>query len=719
MLSIILVVTLVMGGFLISNALESRTLAVRYDLMNEMAGSLNSAAAFQAIERGVGNTILASDSPPQKLIKKFNDLGVKGDEQVRLAMERLDKLMEQTGNTDLKNSKTDWEKLHNELVRTRPGIVNKSVDSKDWIKIVSENIKMEFNLRDLSFAPSNPREMLLYYNSTVRAKVATLAEYAGLERALLGAIISGWSPIMPAKLEVLRKYRALVENSSESILFLKNLSSTPPELKKAIQSLETEFFGRYEKLRKEVYSVGAKLMRSRYRSGGKIEEATDARYPVSESEWIDRATKAINSVLEVSKVAGRISTDATMAIQDNSRNSIIKSVGLLTLAITVFGVILFSVKRSITGPLNFTVIRLRDISEGEGDLTQRMPVTSEDEIGELSYWFNQFIEKIQTIFIDISHNSKTLAASAVELTSISNQLASGSEETTTQANTVAGATEQMSQNINTMASAVEEMSTNISTVSSGAEQVSANMESVSAAVGEMTSSIEAINKNARDASAVSTRAMEMSGTASKTMDTLGAAAREIGAVTEVIKRIAEQTNLLALNATIEAASAGEAGKGFAVVAHEIKELANQSAQAAENIASKIDGVQGNTQDAIKVIAEVSGIINTINESISVITNSVEQQSRTAANISSNIDQAAKGATDMASSIAEVAAGANEVSKNTGEAAKGANDVASNILGVSKAASDTNSGAQQVDTSSRELASIAGELETIVSRFKVE
>jgi len=83
-------------------------------------------------------------------------------------MTRLDKLVEQTGNTDLKNSKDDWKKLYGALVGARAGIVNKTIDSKDWVRIASESIKKEFDLRDLSFAPSNPREMLLYYNSTVR-----------------------------------------------------------------------------------------------------------------------------------------------------------------------------------------------------------------------------------------------------------------------------------------------------------------------------------------------------------------------------------------------------------------------------------------------------------------------------------------------------------------------------------------------------------------------
>ena len=112
--------------------------------------------------------------------------------------------------------------------------------------------------------------------------------------------------------------------------------------------------------------------------------------------------------------------------------------------------------------------------------------------------------------------------------------------------------------------------------------------------------------------------MQMSQSATDTMNVLGKAAKDIGEVTALIKRIAEQTNLLALNATIEAASAGDAGKGFAVVANEIKELASQSAQAAEDIARRIEGAQSNTEEAVRVISGISDVIDSINESSAVI-----------------------------------------------------------------------------------------------------
>lgn len=430
-----------------------------------------------------------------------------------------------------------------------------------------------------------------------------------------------------------------------------------------------------------------------------------------------------NSVLaSYTPVAAGDTTWALLAEMDESEafapvNSMQWLMGLIMI-VGVFAIAAVSIiiSRSLSNPIHKIVEIIRDIAHG--DFTRTIDIKSGDEIGVLARSMNEMVANLRNMIQQIGENSRSLSSSSEELSAVSNQLASGSEQTTSQANMVAGATEQMSSNINTMASAVEEMSVNISNVSSGAEQMSKNMESVSSAVEEMTASINEITKNAKDASQVATQAMDMSHSASDTMNALGTAAREIGAVTEVIKRIAEQTNLLALNATIEAASAGEAGKGFAVVANEIKELANQSATAAEDIASKIEGVQGNAKDAVKVIADVSDIISAINESVNVITHSVEQQSLASSNIAANVGEAANGINSIATSIAEVSAGANDVSRNAGEAARGANDVSANIQGVSQAANDSNAGAQQVNTSSGGLARIAGELEAMISKFRV-
>ena len=366
-----------------------------------------------------------------------------------------------------------------------------------------------------------------------------------------------------------------------------------------------------------------------------------------------------------------------------------------------------------------SMISITDVAEtiSKGDL--RVDIKERSEVDTLMKSLKQMAKFLNDDIIQITSHANTLSSASEELSSVSNQLVAGSEEMTSQSSNVASATEQMSTNISTMASAAEEMSVNAQNVSSTAEQMSQNMNTVASAIEEMSASINHVATNAKDAAKIADQARDMSDSATKTMNALGQAAEEIGQVTEVIKRIAEQTNILALNATIEAASAGEAGKGFAVVANEIKELANQSARAAEDIALKIKGSQTNTQNAVKVIKEVSEIINSINQSVSDISRSVQEQTKVSNEISSNVQQANTGVRDIASSISEVAIGANDMSKNAGEAANGANEVSSNIHGVNQAASDANRNAMDVNTASKDLAKIANQLNVLVSKFKVK
>ncbi len=390
---------------------------------------------------------------------------------------------------------------------------------------------------------------------------------------------------------------------------------------------------------------------------------------------------------------------------------------LLGVGILFSGLVGFFITRSITRPINSLVDVIKEIAGG--DFTKTIIVKSKDEIGILSETVNNMISGLRDMISNLKENARTIASASEELSTVSSQMAGSSEEMATQSESVSSASEQMSTNINTMASAAEEMSVNVSTMSSTAEQMSQNMNTVASAIEEMSMSIKDVSNNANDASSVANDAMKMSTEATHTMDTLGDAANEIGKVTEVIKRIAEQTNLLALNATIEAASAGEAGKGFAVVANEIKELANQSAQAAEDIATKIEGVQGNTGNAVTVIKDVSNIIEDINKSVGVITNAVTEQTRAANDISLNVAEANTGAQTTASSVGEINKGINDMSRNAGEAAKASGDVAANIQGVSQAANESNSSAQQIKMASGELATIAGTLQDVVAQFKVE
>ena len=388
--------------------------------------------------------------------------------------------------------------------------------------------------------------------------------------------------------------------------------------------------------------------------------------------------------------------------------------GLICVVVALF--ILRYMVSEFVGPVTNVVDLAKSLSHG--DFSHRVTIDRKDEIGVLAESLNESCSYLSEIISNVKENTNMQAAASEEMSTVSTQMASATEEMSTQSETVAGATEEMSASINSMASAAEEMSVNIQSVSSTAEQMSLNMNTVASSIEQMSASIEEVALSAKDGSTIAQQAMEMSNTAQSTMDELGKAAQEIGEVTNLIKRIAEQTNLLALNATIEAAAAGDAGKGFAVVANEIKELANQSGQAANAIAKRVEGVQGNTMGAVDAIAGITDIIQKVNESSSTITRSVAEQTSTSNEISGNVQQTSAGITNIATSIAELARGANDVSQSAAEAARGVSEVSSNIHGLSRAVSESNTGAQQVYKTSEDLAKIAARIREMMNDFKV-
>jgi methyl-accepting chemotaxis protein len=414
---------------------------------------------------------------------------------------------------------------------------------------------------------------------------------------------------------------------------------------------------------------------------------------------------------------------------------------------TVVGILLslglsLGLTRSITRPLRNAVELAQAIARG--DLSRRLQLKQRDEIGQLSDAMDAVTTTLARIVADIRQVSGNISGSSTSLSGVSQQLLGASQEMSLEAGTVASSTEEMSMNINTMAvaaeemsmnvasisSASEQMSVNIGTISSAAEQTSHNVRTVATSVQNMTQSFDEVSKEAQHGSGVAGEAMGMAANATSTMNALDRSAGEINKVTEMIKMIALQTNLLALNATIEATSAGEAGKGFAVVAGEIKELANQSGRAAEDIARKIEMMQTSTREAVAVIQGVSRIINDINASAKRVSQSVERQTASAGTIARNVGEASKGVGDIARSIAEVAKGANDMSRNAGDAASGSNDMSRNageaaqagqaisasIQGLNKAASENSASAQRVNTSAQELARIACELQRLVGQF---
>ncbi len=310
-----------------------------------------------------------------------------------------------------------------------------------------------------------------------------------------------------------------------------------------------------------------------------------------------------------------------------------RSLAIAALIVFVACVLSFLMASRIVKPIN---IMMKDLAAFEGDLTMRFKVQSQDEIGELTKWFNVFLEKLQTLLRGVYSETESVSHSAGNLESISTILLENAQGTSTRANTVASAAEEMNMNINTVAAAMKQSSDN------------ANM--VAAATKEMNADIDQIADTIHSAAKITKKGVNQAQQTSAQMSELDDAAKSISEVTNTITEISEQTNLLALNATIEAARAGEAGKGFAVVANEIKELASQAAGATADIRSKITRIQQTSNSSIGAINDIVDIINNINTVISKITASFDHQSTNTKKISQNIHQVSLGLAEVNDSL---------------------------------------------------------------------
>ncbi|MDR0305652.1 MAG: methyl-accepting chemotaxis protein [Chitinispirillales bacterium] len=371
----------------------------------------------------------------------------------------------------------------------------------------------------------------------------------------------------------------------------------------------------------------------------------------------------------------------------------------------------------LLNPLRKLVKILNHITR-DWDLTRRLQISRNDEIGAVANTFNEFLGKLHEIIKELRVDSNTVADASEKLSSVSKQLAEGASETVSQCSMVADTTEQMTQNVSEMAEGAEDVGKNANEVAGDAEQMSKSMNTIASAVEKMSSSINQIANNTGEVRKVAAQAASKARDATVVIEKLGEAAKEIGQFTNVIKAIAKKTNLLAINATIEAARAGEAGKGFAVVAGEVKTLANQSAANAQDIAGRIDGIQKGTNDAITVISDVSEIIVKINQSVEEISDHAEKQTTAGSEISNNVIAATTGVRRVASAISEMAENAVQVSRNASEAAAGADNANNSMTKMNKIANESAKGATQVNTSAGSLAQVAEKLKKTLSAYKV-
>jgi methyl-accepting chemotaxis protein len=316
--------------------------------------------------------------------------------------------------------------------------------------------------------------------------------------------------------------------------------------------------------------------------------------------------------------------------------------------------------RSVTRPVR----RIRAVLGlvAGGDLRVRVGEIGGAELGETALALDQTLDSIAGVLTLVGDSSARLGGASTQLTSVADTIAQFSV-------TAADQSERVVSSANEVASSVD-------TVATGSSQ--------------METAIREIAHNATAAARVAGSAVQVAENTTRTVGKLGDSSQEIATVIKLINGIAEQTNLLALNATIEAARAGEAGKGFAVVASEVKELAQETARATEDISKRVEAIQADTAGAVEAIGQISAVIGEINDFQSTIAAAVEEQTATS----------------------------NEMNRNVAEAASGTRDITTAINGLASGTQETNARVADAQAAATELARMSSELQEAVARFTV-
>jgi len=395
--------------------------------------------------------------------------------------------------------------------------------------------------------------------------------------------------------------------------------------------------------------------------------ATGSTGDVEADEWYRGVTGALDLMHDVQD---RVQADLVSLVAEKEarfQENMTFVIGLCAVLVLVALLFSFFVARSFIA----AVRRLTNTMQAaaEGDYSAEVHDTGRgDEIGAMARTvqvFKDAVKRAEELGREQAAEREEQRLAAETRAGTLNSLTSEFDRRASEVlQSFTSAAEQLSQLSERMSGSAGEANRQADTAANASDMAAASVQNVASAAEELSASISEISRQVAQGSGMASEAVSEAERADRQVQGLSEAAQKIGDVVNLINDIAGQTNLLALNATIEAARAGEAGKGFAVVASEVKNLAQQTGKATEEIAAQIGGIQTATTDAVAAIKGISGTINRISEVVTSISSAVEQQGAATQEIAQNVQQAAAGTQEVSTSIAN----ASSASRTTGEVA---------------------------------------------------
>jgi len=396
----------------------------------------------------------------------------------------------------------------------------------------------------------------------------------------------------------------------------------------------------------------------------------------------DKATTAAciscHSDKQVGDTLGILTVNMAMTkAKELSKESLIKTTSVMVaIVLAIVGMTYFLLRTIILKPINQMMLISKDIAQGEGDLTKRVPVHGTDEIATMGGYFNLFIEKLQKMIGKVAHVTDKVASASVELSATAEEISKGTDTLTSRASQTAAAVEEMNATVSQVAQNSGKAATlaqeTVKTAKDGGSVVSATISGMQQLSDAVSSSATIISE-------------------------LGKSSDQIGEIVRVIEDIADQTNLLALNAAIEAARAGEQGRGFAVVADEVRKLAERTTKATKEIGDMIRQIQQDTRGAVESMQQ--GTVK-VTSGVDLVNKTGEALARIVVMVSESADM-----------IRQIAVASEEQSVATQQ-------IANDIENVAKVTKESASGANESAKASSDLSQLATELQGIVGSFKL-
>lgn len=483
-----------------------------------------------------------------------------------------------------------------------------------------------------------------------------------------------------------------IEDKKEDInTYFDELMKMPNLDQKEVKRIQESFLLYYEENKNMVqtYKVGA------------VEKALSIHMEDERNirkQLVDPGVEAL-----ISNISREVEQDKILLDKSQNMKATIQY-GITLISIVIGLLIAIITIRSISKPINKMNARLREIAEGEGDLTQTIELSSKDELGEMAYSFNKMISKLRELIKQVGYNAEQVAASSEQLSASSEETTRATEQIASTVQDVAIGTTKQVENMNETSITVNNISLSVNKIACSSEVVT-------------TTADQALKKAAEGDKAVATAVRQMNNIndtvnqLSEMVKRLGERSSQIGKIVEAITGIAGQTNLLALNAAIEAARAGEHGRGFAVVADEVRKLAEQSAQSAREITQLITAIQNDTNNTV---ASMEDTTSQVVEGISFVHDagkSFEQIQQAVQEVTSHIQE-------VTSAVQEMSDGTKHLVQSVKHTSETLDLTVTGTHSMSAATEEQLAAMEEISASSTSLSNMAEELKELVGRFKV-